>query len=80
MESVIIQLLKEREQDNEFIESCYNELIKEYSNKFIAVKNKEIIAHGSDFEKVLKQVKKKEINPSLTVIRFIFDKGHKFIL
>jgi len=75
-----IQLLEQRDKSNEFINENYDELIKKFSNKFIAVKDQKVIASGKDFEKVIEQIKKKGLDPSLAIIRFIFKKGHEFIL
>ena len=69
----------EREKDNKYVNSNYDLLSEKFTNKFIAVKNQEIIASGTDFNKTLKDAKKKG-DLSLVVIKFIFRKGQEFIL
>jgi ABC-type phosphate/phosphonate transport system ATPase subunit len=75
-----VQILRAMENDTEWINAHQEELTKKYSEKFIAVKNGSVVAADGDFESVLKGLEKKGVSATETVIRFIFKKGHIFIL
>lgn len=75
-----VEIFKQRSRDNKFITANHNSLVEKYNNRFIAVKEEKIVASGKDFEVVLEEVRKKGLNPSFTIIRFIFKKGYEFIL
>ena len=75
-----VQILREMENDTEWINVHQEELTKKYSERFIAVKSGRVVAADGNFESVLKELKKKGVSPAEAVIRFIFKKGYIFIL
>lgn len=80
MNTAEVQVLKAMENDTEWINVHQEELTKKYSERFIAVKSGKVMAADKDFENVLKELYKKGISPAEAMIRFIFKKGHMFIL
>ncbi len=53
---------------------------KKLTGKFVAVKNKEIIASDSNLDEVIKFVEQKGENPSYLVIEFIYPEGTVVLL
>jgi len=63
--------LKSFESDFIFFQNKKEDLRENFLNKFIAIKNGEIIASGSSIEEVNKILECQNIEPSKTVIEFV---------
>ena len=74
-EQELIQEFNELEADSNFISEKSLEFSQKYTRKFLAIKDKQIIAVGDEFEEVLNEVKQKGIEPSNVLIEYIPDKG-----
>jgi len=74
-EQELIQEFNELEADSNFISEKSLEFSQKYARKFVAIKDKKIIAVGNEFEEVLNEVKQKRIDPSRALIEYIPDKG-----
>ncbi|MBS3092501.1 hypothetical protein J4466_03720 [Candidatus Pacearchaeota archaeon] len=48
---------------------------KNFIGKFVAIKNKEVIASGVDFNMVVKEVESKGRNPAYIVIEYVYPEG-----
>ena len=59
--------------ENDFIifQNEISRLRKDYPNKFVALKNGEIISSGNSIEEIKKDLISKNIEPSGTVIEFV---------
>ncbi|RLF53439.1 MAG: hypothetical protein DRN24_00935 [Thermoplasmata archaeon] len=75
-----LQQLQEIRKDNEFLKESYDMLRRKYSNQYIAIKNRNIIAHDRDIKKVMKLVSEKNINPADVLIEFLHPKDMILIL
>ena len=75
VEQELIQEFNELEADSNFISEKSLELSQKYARKFVAVKDREIIAIGDNFEDVLNEIKEKGIDASRVLIEYIPDKG-----
>jgi len=75
-----LQQLQEIRKDNEFLKESYDKLRKKYSNQYIAIKNRDIIAHDKDIKKVMKLVSERNINPANILIEFLHPKDMVLIL
>lgn len=71
MDQQIIQLLNEADSDLIWFKEHFEELKKSYDNKFVAIKNGRIVGSDNDLKKLLKDLKKKEIDPKNVLIQFI---------
>ena len=74
-EQELIQEFNELEADSNFISERSLELSQKYARKFLAIKDKRIIAIGDNFENVLNEIKEKGIDASRVLIEYIPDKG-----
>lgn len=63
-----------------FFDKNYEELKKKFSNKFVAIKNEDVVASGKQIDKVMKQIKQKKLNPSLIFIEFIHKNKVQYLL
>ncbi len=73
--------MEEFEQDSRWFYENMNMLRKRnLSGKFVAIKNKNVIASGKDIEIVIKLVEKKGENPAYVVIEFIYPEGTVVLL
>lgn len=75
-----LEIITRVQNDNEWLNSHFDEMQQKYANKFIAIKDKKIIAEGSNFLKVLETLKIKKENPALILVEFIHEKGVTIIL
>jgi len=75
-----LEMINEMEQDNKWLVSNYEEIRRKYENKFIAIKDKNIIASNPTLEGIIKDLKEKGENPSFVLIEFIHKKDFKIIL
>ncbi len=74
-EQQLIEEFSELEADSSFISEKSLEFSQKYEGKFVAIKNKQIIAVGDNFERVIEEVKQKGIEPSGVLIEYIPAKG-----
>ena len=63
--------LKFFESDFVFFQDKKEDLRKKFLNKFVAIKNKEVIASGNSIEEVKSALESKHIDPAKTVIEFV---------
>lgn len=63
--------LESFEADSIFFQKEIGDLRKKYLNKYVAIKEGEIIASGNTIEEVNKILESKKVEPSKTVIEFI---------
>jgi hypothetical protein len=76
-----LQLITEFKNDSNWLHENYDTVREEYGkNKYVAIKNKKVIADSKDHETLIKELKRKKINPALILIEFIYDKGIKVVL
>ena len=74
-EQQLINEFNEMKDDSSFISEKIAEFGRNYAGKFVAVKNKQIVAIGDDFERVIEEIKRKNLNPSSVLIQYIPIKG-----
>lgn len=79
-ETLILQELKEGNKDLEWISNNYSDLQKDYSNKFIAVKNREIFCFASKLEDLINDLKKHKKDPAEFLIEFIYAKSDSLVV
>jgi hypothetical protein len=70
-----LEMLERVSSDNEWFQRNYEELKADFKNEFVAVKDKQIIAHSDDFNSVLKNLEERGEDPALILIDFVTKKG-----
>jgi len=75
-----LELLKETKNDEAYLRDNYGKLRERYPDKFIAIKDGNVIAEGSNMSVVLAKLKKEKENSALITIEFIHKKGTILIL
>jgi len=76
-----LKLLHNFEQDSKWFHNNIDEIIKKgFVNKFVAVKNKNIISSEKESNELIKDLEKKGENPSYIFIEFVYPKGFTLIL
>ncbi len=63
--------LKSFESDFIFFQNKKEDLRKDFLNKFVAIKEEEVIASGNSIEEVNIKLESKNIDPAKTVIEFV---------
>lgn len=53
---------------------------KEFNNKYVAIKGKQVIASGDKVEIVIQKIEKQNQNPSFIFIGFVYPKGYILLL
>ncbi len=71
MEQDLAQEFRSLAKDTSFISKNANEFGKNYTKKFIAVFNGEVIAVSNNFDEIMEKIKQKKLNPSLVLIEYI---------
>lgn len=71
MEMNKLELLDRFEADSDWLRSNKDKLRNEYANKFVAVLDGEVVDSNVDLEILIKDLKKKDVDPGLSVIEFI---------
>lgn len=74
------QVLESFEKDTLWLHKNLDKLRAKFENKFVAIKEGDVIASDNDIEKIIKKLQESNINPSFTVIEFIHKKGVQLIL
>ncbi|MEK6888729.1 MAG: hypothetical protein AABW80_01335 [Nanoarchaeota archaeon] len=80
-EQDLVSEMKRFEEDSKWLRDNENILrIKGLSGKFVAVKNKQIIASNKDVNILVKYVEEKGENPACLVIEFVYPEGTVILL
>lgn len=79
-EALILLELKEGNLDLEWISKNYSNLQKDYSDKFVAVKDKRIFSVASKLEELINNLKKHKKDPAEFLIEFIYAKGETLVV
>lgn len=61
--------------DNEWFLNNFKELQIRYGGEFIAVYNKEVVAHSKSVDKLISMLKKNNIDPASILMEFIVPLG-----
>lgn len=75
-----LHILNNIENDSEWLYSHYEEIRERFSDKFIAVKNRNVIESDASMENLVKKLEKKGENPSFLLTKFITRKEIVLIL
>jgi H2-forming N5,N10-methylenetetrahydromethanopterin dehydrogenase-like enzyme len=75
-----LQMLERVSNDNEWFQKNYENLKKDFKNEFVAIKDKQIIAHNKNFDIIIKILGEKGENPAIILIEFVTEKGIEIIL
>ena len=70
-EQQIIIEFKELESDSNFISEKVEEFSQRYAKKFIAVKDRQVVAVGDNFEMLIEEVKQKGFDPAQVLVQYI---------
>ena len=73
-------LLEKFESNGMWLNEHYDEIYRKYRNEFVAVKDRRIIAHNSDFEDLLKELKAMRIDLREVLVEYISEKGYEIIM
>lgn len=75
-----IDAIMRMERDSEWLESVYNEIREKFVDKFIAVKNRQIIGNNSNLQDLLRDLRSNNEDPNSTLIQFIPSQDFMLIL
>ena len=73
-------IITKMENENKFFEENIEKIREIALNQFVAIENREIVEKDKELENVIKRLEKKGKNPALILIRYVYEKGFKFIL
>ena len=73
-------IITKMENENKFFEENIEKIREIALNHFVAIENGEIVEKDKELENVIKRLEKKGKNPALILIRYVYEKGFKFIL
>lgn len=79
-EAIFEKEIKRIESDIEWAAENFEMLLKEHEGKYLAIKEKSIIAESDDFEELLRILKQKGIDPRLVHIESIAPRSFACIL
>ena len=66
-----LQLINSIEKDLEWFSLNYKNLIKKFDEKFIAIKDENIVAEGDTFEEVINKIEAKNLDPTNVLVKFV---------
>lgn len=66
-----LKLLNRTEEDLKWFNNNYDSIVEKFDNKFVAIKNKKIIAAEDNMEKMIHKLKSSKIDPSVTWVGFV---------
>lgn len=75
-----LQTLIKVSKDDDWFRGHYEELRKNYENEFVAIDDGEVIAHNSNVEALIGNLKDKGKDPALLLIKAVRKKGSIIIL
>lgn len=71
METQALELLNSNEKDLKWFNSNYNELVKIFSEQFVAIKNEKVIKHNPNFRNIINELERSNINTREVLIQFV---------
>ncbi len=71
MEINELDLLRAGRSDLSWLSENYAQILKSYDNQFVAVKDKEVIAASKNMDALLRELKRKKIDPATTLVQFV---------
>jgi hypothetical protein len=60
--------------DSEYLHSHYSDYLKKYDQQYIAIKNKEVVAHSENIDELKNQLNSKNMELGSALIEYIRDK------
>jgi hypothetical protein len=75
-----LEIITKMENENKLFEENLEKIRRLALNQFVAIENGEIIEQDKELENLMKKVENKGKNPALILIRYVYEKGFKFIL
>lgn len=78
--TVSLQILKETNNDSEWVTTNYDKLKAKYGSKIIAVKDQKVIAFGADTEDLINKLKEKKVDPCTILLETMPPNSVSFIL
>ncbi len=69
--------LKEFEEDSEWLNDNYNTLLLDYNNEYVALRNKTIVKHDADLDKLKEKLNEVNIKLDKVLVEFIRDKKNQ---
>ncbi|MEO0190720.1 MAG: DUF5678 domain-containing protein [candidate division WOR-3 bacterium] len=66
-----LKLLRDAREGLDWFNEHYAELVEHYDNKFIAIKNKAVVASSANLDDLLEELRRKKINPAEAVIKYL---------
>jgi len=76
----VLETLERISNDNRWFQENYLSFKNKYANEFIAIKEREIIAHAKNLNMIIKILEDKKEDPAFILIEFITPKGIEIIL
>jgi uncharacterized protein len=71
--------LKELESDTECLHSNYKELINQYNQQFVAIRNRDIAASDKDLDGLKQKLRESGIKPGEVLVDYISDKRNQIV-
>lgn len=63
-----------------YLKKSYTDLRKQYINQYVAIKNRDVIAHHKDISMVLQKIRRKKVDPATVLIEFLHPREMILIL
>jgi len=79
-EAMILEELNEGNENLAWFTKNYSKLQKKCSNKFVAIKNKELKVCASNLEEIISLIKKEKKEPSDYLINFIYAEEESLVV
>jgi len=70
-----LRLLLISENDRKWFEVRRQEFEEKYKDMFVAVKDRNVVATGTDLDETIAQLRKRKLDPGLVIIEFVSSEG-----
>ncbi len=71
LQNIELQMLQSTKQDLKWLNENYASVLNAYDNQFVAIKDQRPVASASSLEDLLKELKRKKIDPLSTLIKYM---------
>lgn len=78
-----LEMLTQFNNDVKWLHNNFEKIQEKYPKKYVAILHKDDgieVESDKDLENLIRNLKKKNVNPALTLIRFIYEKGARVVL
>jgi hypothetical protein len=75
--TILDEELEQFDRDTEWLRSHYDELLEQFNQEYVAIRNQQVIESAKDLDELKQELREKNIEPKDILVEFIRDKRNQ---